>query len=101
MCTSRDYWAWYEVAMAHHLRATDPHDRNLALADAQSCLSKWFEVVERELQTQAAGAKERATASRKAIVCLAHPDPSRPHIAVPDAAARTQMSVLRDRSTGV
>ncbi len=56
MCsTSQDYWAWYEDAMTRHFQAADLHERNLALADAHSYLSRWFDAVEREMQPQTAG----------------------------------------------
>lgn len=52
MYTSRDYWALYQRAMARHLRVADPHERNLALADAHGYLGRWFDAVEREIQAQ-------------------------------------------------
>ncbi len=58
MYTSRDYWALYERAMARHLQATDLHERNLALADAQSYLGRWFDAVEREVRAQTAGIRD-------------------------------------------
>ncbi len=53
MYASRDYWFWYEQAMERSLLAVHEHDRNLALADAQAYLDRWFEAVERELAVRA------------------------------------------------
>ena len=56
--TSRDYWMLYEAAMVRFLIPDHPHDGNLALANAQSYLSRWFDAVEREMLTQPADARE-------------------------------------------
>ncbi len=58
MYTSRDYWMLYEAAMVRYLIADHPHDWNLALADAHSYLSRWFDAVECEMLALVSGHEE-------------------------------------------